>query len=72
MYRSTDQGATRQLRGTLPLPEFAVIGQLHVDRNDPQTVYAAAYGGVYRSTDGAASWQPLFLTTDRTWVACGG
>ena len=62
VYRSTDQGATRHLRGTLP--GLAFIGQLHVDRNDPQTVYAAAYGGVYRSTDSAASWQPLFLSTD--------
>ena len=74
VYRSTDHGVTRQLRSTLPLPEYAVIGQLHVDRNDPQTVYAAAYGGVYRSTDGAASWQSLFLTTDPNlggvwWIA---
>jgi photosystem II stability/assembly factor-like uncharacterized protein len=72
VYRSTDQGATRQLRGTPP--GFAYIGQLHVDRNDPQTVYAAAYGGLYRSTDGAASWQPLFLSTDPNlggvwWIA---
>ena len=72
VYRSTDQGATRQLRGTLPgLP---IIAQLHVDRNAPQTVYAAAFGGVYRSTDGAANWQPLFLPTDPNlggvwWIA---
>ena len=64
VYRSIDQGATRQLRSTLALPGGAVIGQLHVDRDDPQTVYAAAFGGVYRSTDGAASWQPFFLATD--------
>ena len=64
VYRSTDQGATRQLRGTPPFPGLALIGLLHVDRNDPQTVYAAAFSGVYRSTDGAASWQPFFLATD--------
>jgi photosystem II stability/assembly factor-like uncharacterized protein len=64
VYRSTDQGASRQLRGTLPLSEYSVIGQLHVDGNDPQTVYAAAFSGVYRSTDGAASWQPFFVPTD--------
>ena len=27
----------------------------YVDRDAPQTVYAAAFGGIYRSTDGAAS-----------------
>jgi len=64
VYRSTDQGATRQLRGTPPFPGPALIGLLHVDRNDPQTVYAAAFSGIYRSTDGAASWQPFFLATD--------
>jgi photosystem II stability/assembly factor-like uncharacterized protein len=74
VYRSTDQGATRQLRGALPLPAFAVIGQLLVDRNEPQTVYATAFVGVYRSTDGAASWQPFFLPTDTSldgvwWMA---
>ena len=53
-----------QLRGTLPLPESSVVGQLHVDRNEPQTVYAAAYSGVFRSTDGTASWQPFFSPTD--------
>jgi photosystem II stability/assembly factor-like uncharacterized protein len=74
VYRSTDQGATRQLRSATPLSEFSVIGQLHVDRNEPQTVYAAAFSGVYRSTDGAASWQPIFVPTDTTqdgvwWMA---
>lgn len=64
VYRSTDQGTTRQLRGTLPLPGGTVIWQLQVDRNDPQTVYAAAFGGIYRSTDGAISWQPFFVPAD--------
>ena len=72
VYRSTDQGATRQLRGTLP--GLAFIAQLHVDRDAPQTVYATAYGGLYRSTDGAASWQPFFVPTNPNlggvwWIA---
>ena len=73
VYRSTDQGATRQLRGTLPLPELRRHRAAATSTaTTPQTVYAAAYGGVYHDTDGAASWQPLFLT-DRPepgWV-CG-
>lgn len=84
VYRSTDHGASRELRGTVPTG--LLIGQLRVDDNDPQVLYAAAYDGVYRSDDGGASWQAFFLpanassdgvygfaldpsSSDRMWLA---
>ena len=54
VYRSTDQGAMRERRGMLPLPSCRHRGAARRPERS-ETVYAAAYGGVYRSTDGAAS-----------------
>lgn len=45
------------------------IGRVTIDRADPQTLYAVAVGGIYRSQDGGGSWslfirQPLPLDPD--------
>jgi len=37
-------------------PYGGQIQAVAVDPSNPATVYAVAIGGVYKSTDGAASW----------------
>jgi photosystem II stability/assembly factor-like uncharacterized protein len=56
LYRSLDAGASFEIIG----------GNIHVDQHlmafdprDPQTVYAANDGGIYRSTDGGTTWTSL-------------
>jgi photosystem II stability/assembly factor-like uncharacterized protein len=62
MYRSTDAGASWTRIG---LEDSRSIGRILVDPRDPKTLLVAALGhqygpnemrGVYRSTDGGASW----------------
>ncbi|HTW85817.1 MAG TPA: hypothetical protein VMD91_17230 [Candidatus Sulfotelmatobacter sp.] len=62
MYRSTDAGATWTRIG---LEDSRQIGRILVDPHDPRTLLVAALGhayaanemrGVYRSTDGGATW----------------
>src|SRR5207245_2670222 len=63
IYKSTDAGRTWTHLG---LREARQIGTLIVDPRDPNRVFVAALGhpygpnderGVYRSTDGGATWQ---------------
>ncbi|MBD5654943.1 MAG: hypothetical protein IAI50_07145, partial [Candidatus Eremiobacteraeota bacterium] len=71
MYRSTDAGATWTFAG---LADSRQIGRILVDPHDPKTLLVAALGhaygpndmrGVYRSSDGGASWQrTLFHDAD--------
>lgn len=65
MYKSTDAGKTWQHIG---LDDTRRIGRIVVDPADPNRVYVAALGhayeanpdrGVFRSTDGGASWQKI-------------
>jgi photosystem II stability/assembly factor-like uncharacterized protein len=62
VYKTTDSGATWQNVG---LTETRRIGRIAIDPVDPQRVFVAAAGnvytpdahrGVYRSTDGGATW----------------
>jgi photosystem II stability/assembly factor-like uncharacterized protein len=62
VYRSTDQGTSRQLRGAVPTD--GLIAQIGVDPSDSQVVYASHYGGFYRSMDGAVTWQTMFVPTN--------
>jgi photosystem II stability/assembly factor-like uncharacterized protein len=71
MYRSTDGGATWMRIG---LEDSRSIGRILVDPRDPKTLLVAALGhqygpsemrGVYRSTDGGATWtRTLFHDRD--------
>jgi photosystem II stability/assembly factor-like uncharacterized protein len=63
VYKSNDSGATWHAVG---LSNTRQISQIVVDPQDPNTVYVAALGhaygpsperGVYKSTDGGATWQ---------------
>jgi len=69
MYRSADGGATWEHLG---LEDTRHIARVVVHPRDPDVVYVAAFGhawgpneerGVYRSTDGGASWERLLFVS---------
>ena len=70
MYKSTDAGKTWTHIG---LEDTRQIGRILVDPRNPDIVFVAALGhayganaerGVYRSTDGGASWQKVLYKSD--------
>ena len=72
MYKSTDAGASWTAIG---LEAAGQIGNLAVHPTDPNRVYAAALGspfgrneqrGVFRSTDGGATWEKVLFVSDST------
>lgn len=72
VWKSTDAGATWRHIG---LRESGAIGKLVVHPADPDIVYVAALGhpfgknperGVYRTTDGGATWQHVLALNDST------
>jgi hypothetical protein len=61
VYRTTDDGAHWQHADGIP---DGLLGfKLAVDPTDPQKIYAATGGGLYRSTDGGASFDNVNLPT---------
>ncbi len=74
VYRSRDAGRTWQRMG---LPRSEHIGRILVDPRDGNRVFVAAEGplwapggerGVYRSTDGGATWAPVLQIDENTGV----
>ena len=72
IYKSTDGGLTWKLMG---LEKTQTIARIVVHPTDPNIVYVAATGatwstnperGLYKTTDGGASWQLLKFVNDRT------
>jgi photosystem II stability/assembly factor-like uncharacterized protein len=72
MYKSTDGGDTWQSIG---LKETQAIGRIVVHPHNPDVVYVAALGhvfgankerGVYRTTDGGATWKQVLFKNDKT------
>jgi N-acyl-D-aspartate/D-glutamate deacylase/photosystem II stability/assembly factor-like uncharacterized protein len=72
IYKSTDGGKTWRHLG---LRDAQQIGAILVDPRDPNLVYVAALGhpyganeerGVFRSTDGGASWQKILYKDENT------
>jgi len=73
IFRSTDGGATFQQ--VLYKDEYVSANDVHLDPNDPNTVYAALWqqeegfnegrsfggtdGGIFKSTDGGSTWKQL-------------
>ena len=71
VYRSTDGGETWSHVG---LEEAGQIGRIRVHPADPDRVFVAALGhafgpneerGVFRSTDGGASWEKVLYASER-------
>lgn len=62
VYRSTDGGTSRQVRGQLPffVPGEFVATKLLVDPTNPQIVYATSHRHAYRSTDGGENWHVIW------------
>ncbi|MGC4046278.1 MAG: hypothetical protein QM758_21010 [Armatimonas sp.] len=74
MYKSTDGGATFDYIG---LKETHHIGRVVIHPKDPNTVYIAAQGelwkanperGVYKTTDGGKTWEKSLFINDDTGV----
>ncbi len=72
MYRSTDGGESWAFAG---LPNAGQIGRIEVHPDDPDVAFVAALGdpfgpnpdrGVYRTTDGGASWDRVLFVSDST------
>ncbi|MDW3649966.1 MAG: glycosyl hydrolase [Bacteroidia bacterium] len=72
VYKSTDAGSSWTSRG---LTEIGSVGRVQVHPDDPETVYVAAMGplfknspdrGVYKSTNGGFSWTKVLYKNDST------
>ena len=72
MYRSTDAGKTWTHSG---LDNNDAICKVRVDPSNPRVVFAAVFGryatpsserGVYRSSDGGATWKQVLFRNDST------
>jgi photosystem II stability/assembly factor-like uncharacterized protein len=72
IYRSTDGGETWEHRG---LDDSQQIGAIRVSPTNPDVAYVAAIGhafgpnrmrGVYRTTDGGATWKQSLFVDDST------
>jgi photosystem II stability/assembly factor-like uncharacterized protein len=72
VYRSTDGGVSWKHVG---LTDTQQIGDLVIDPRDPNRVYVAAMGhafgpnterGVFRTTDGGATWKKVLFLNDST------
>jgi len=72
MYKSTDAGKTWSFIG---LRNAGQIGAVEIHPTNPDVVFVAAIGnafapnperGVYRSTDGGASWEKVLFVSDST------
>ena len=72
VFKSTDAGKTWKNTG---LPDSHHIGKIVVDAKNPDTVFVASVGplytfggdrGVYRTTDGGATWARVLFVDERT------
>ena len=72
LYKSTDGGATWQLKG---LEATVSIGRVRVNPQNSQEIFVAAIGsyfaphperGVYRSRDGGDTWENVLFVSDST------
>jgi photosystem II stability/assembly factor-like uncharacterized protein len=75
VYKSADGGATWKNVG---LKTSEHVGMIRVDPRDSNVVYVAAYGplwspggdrGLYKTTDGGATWTPILTISENTGVS---
>ena len=75
VWRSRDAGASFEHLG---LDESEHIGNIVIDPSDPQTVYVAAQGplwraggdrGLYKTTDGGATWERVLHISEDTGIS---
>lgn len=75
IYRSLDAGKSWSLMG---LEKTVCIHRIVIDPNNPSTLYVAATGnpygehsdrGVFKTTDGGATWQKILYVNDTTGCA---
>jgi photosystem II stability/assembly factor-like uncharacterized protein len=76
VFKSTDGGGSWHYAG---LRDTRTISAIVVDPGDPNTVYAASMGhvfkpdperGVFKSTDGGTSWHKVLFVDDKTGAIC--
>ena len=76
IFKSTDAGNTWQYAG---LRDTHSISAIVIDPKDPNVVYAASMGhvfkadsdrGVFKSTDGGKSWNKILFVDDNTGAIC--
>ena len=74
VYRSVDAGETWEHMGLASPTGQQMVGRVRIDPNDCNRVYVAAMGdpfgpsserGVFRTTDGGASWENVLFVSDR-------
>ena len=74
IYKSTDAGKTWKNVG---LPTSEHIGKIWIDPRNTNTVWVAAQGqlfapggdrGLYRTTDGGATWKPMLQISENTGI----
>ena len=59
IYRRSRRGPWQEVREGLPEPEGTVRALLAANVEEPGVFYAASNRGVFRSTDGGVSWEPV-------------
>lgn len=74
IYKSVNGGKSWEYKG---LPESHHIGQIIIDRNNPNTVFCAVIGhlfsfnrdrGLYKTTDGGETWKQVLFIDESTGV----
>src|SRR5690606_19731383 len=63
ILKSTDGGNTWSQVMVKSTPEMFAIQSLRFDPSNPNTIYAAATDGLYRSTNSGSTWTKLFNIT---------
>ncbi len=74
VLKSTDGGQSWENKG---LMEESIISRIHVDKNNPNLVFASAMGipgkknnkrGIYRSENGGDDWEQILFVNDSTGI----